>query len=637
VAGGAKWTLSADGSKAVSETKKVADGFGGVEKQQKSTLTSSQKLAVGIVTLNQAFDFASRVLGGLSRAYDATIGNVADLINEQAALADDLAKTARALGMSTQTLQDWRVAAGYAGIESGVLDKSILRINKTLVDAGRGLSTATDLLGMIGIEAHDSSGQLKDGTDVLLEMADAFESGLIPAQQQAAIASQLLGDRTGYMSSLLRDGREAIADAADELERYGAYMSDDMLYASEEYGDSVERLDLAQQGVKNTISQALTPVFTAFNNTMAESVGTGGSWRAMLSSVTPIIDELAITVFGFIQGLLRLPTIIEMTIEAVVTASLIVLRDLMAEIAGMFAKLGMESMTAKFASAAVALTAPIDRMTGMLLEAIQELHEAGVATEAFAERLAELRAGGTPSGGGGGGGGGDGDGAGADIVVQGGTAINLDDLADFTIQGGTVIDPLAEQTDTAIEQADQLALAWGDVQQMVRGTVEQVAALAQNEKSATDVMASIVQIALDVVGQVTGPVGSAVTGVASGLFSAFGGSGDAGLMPTLADTGAMPGLGGSHSLIIRRNDEVVMDPEGTRELTRTQRLVNDMITQPGGIGSGGGFGGGSVRVVDDRPVMIDGQVLMRIVGERLYRTNQGGRGYFTDTAFEGGR
>jgi len=636
VAGGAKWTLTADGSKAVSETKKVADGFGGVEKQQKSTLTASEKLAVGVIALNQALALGATITRALGAAYDATGGKALELVNEQAALADDLAKTARALGTSTQTLQEWRIAAGYAGIESGTLDKSILRINKTLVDADRGLSTAVDLLGMIGIEAHDASGKLKDGTDVLLEMADAFNSGLIPAQQQAAIASQLLGDRTGYMSSLLRDGRDAIAEAADELERYGAYMSDDMLYASEEYGDSVARLDLAQQGVKNTISLALTPVFTAFNETMAESVGTGGSWRAMLSSVTPIIDELAITVFGFIQGLLRLPTIIEMTVEAVVTASLIVLRDLMAEIAGMFAKLGMESMTAKFASAAVALTAPIDRMTGMLLEAIQELHEAGIATEAFAERLAELRAGGTPSGGGPAPAG-----AGAaaleDIVVQGGTAINLDDLADFTVQGGTVIDPLAEGTEAAIEQADQLALAWGDVQQMVKGTVDQVAALAQGEKSATDVMASVIQILLDVVGQVTGPVGAAVTGVASGLFSAFSGSGDAGLMPTLADTGAMPGLGGSHSLIIRRNDEVVMDPEGTRELTRTQRLVNDMLTQPGGIGSGGGIGGSSLRVVDDRPVMIDGQVLMRIVGERLYRTNQGGRGYFTDTAFEGGR
>jgi len=635
MAGGTHWKLTADGSGAERGIKGVGGEFGKLGDRMDGTRIRGEKFVQVSLGINQALEVGQKIIQAVNTAYDATIGKLTEIVREQAEFADDLAKTSRALGTTTEQLQSWRLAATYAGIENRTLDKSILRMNKTLVDADRGLSTAIDLLGRLGIQAHDSQGELKDGTDVLLEMADAFEQELIPSQQQAAITSQLLGDRTGYMASLLRDGRDAIAEAHNELERYGAYMSDELLYVSEEFNDSIDRMDVATMGLRNTLSISFTPVLTAFNESMAESIGTSGGWRAMLSSVIPVIDELAVVIYGFIQAIMHLPQIVEVTIEGVATAVLLTLQGVTDKIAGMFDAIGIDYLAGVFGRASDALGAPAERMLGILAETVAELQEIGDNVEAFKARLADLRAGGVP--------------VGAGAAAAG--APTPAEVAEGTAGAGgsgEIVVPLAyagiiEAQDAAIEGAQELEVAWNDVGSSVQGVIGFVASLTRGEQSAGQVVLGLAQTILGVIGQVGGPAAGVVAGAGSGILGILSGAlGDKGLMPTLtlADSGAgvVPG-GGGHSLVMRRNDEVVMDPEGTGSITRIVRMVEDMIAGNHGGQPFDGYaaGGGLARVQVDGTVNMDGRTVGRLTMDRIVDMTRAGRGGLSGGALEAGR
>jgi len=120
------------------------------------------------------------------------------------------------------------------------------------------------------------------------------------------------------------------------------------------------------------------------------------------------------------------------------------------------------------------------------------------------------------------------------------------------------------------------------------------------------------------------------------------------MIPGLADAGRMPwktAEGGSmafpglnnHSITVTRNDETIVDPVGSKPLARmfhwfeanvVGRSQASLPYSPGGTGT---------RIVEDRPVYLDGAEVGRIVGERLVESTKYGAGGFAGGALEHGR
>jgi hypothetical protein len=75
-----------------------------------------------------------------------------------ASMGDDVAKMARRTGFAVEALSELRFAASQTGTDMKALENSLRRMQRSIYDAGRGLSTATDALGDLGLRFEDLDG-----------------------------------------------------------------------------------------------------------------------------------------------------------------------------------------------------------------------------------------------------------------------------------------------------------------------------------------------------------------------------------------------------------------------------------------------------------------------------------------------
>jgi hypothetical protein len=437
--------INADGTGADRTVKGLADRFGkDLSKGQDKARNSGIKLAAAVTAVNQGLEVAKKLVGGVVAVYAKFKKYTIDIADEQARLADNIAKTSRAFGVSADFLQGWASAAGFAGVEASQAERALLNVQKSAFDAARGLSTATDLFARAGVEVKDTNNKLKGADVLLMEIASNLQRGLIPAEEAAAISAQLLRDRTGKMILALQGGPDVIQENIDRLREWGSLMSEELLGLSEEYIDSQQRLAEAKQGLSNTIAEAALPQMTAFNNAMAEatakSTGLKSAIKGLGSSNGPI-DKLGQKVIEISGSLALIPDTVGFTVVAVARMVLDAIArmaggvsdvlDTLAEKASAVPWLrqyaaGLGVLSRGLSSSSDTLGGVVDRMESMLIQTATSLRQRGSqladTVDAYNENLAALRAGGAGAGGGAGGPGGGagdsaGDGPGADIVV----------------------------------------------------------------------------------------------------------------------------------------------------------------------------------------------------------------------------
>jgi len=175
-----KWTLTGDSRGAENALRRTGKAMGDVGKKTSVAQSGFIKLSAGITAANQAFQLGAAAVRAVGRAYDLTIGKVIDLSKEFTEIADDIAKTSRAMNINAQELQAWRSLAELSGADAKTFDKSLLNIGKTALDAKRGLSTAVELFDMAGVSALDAGGNVRASDEILRDFAANLASGAIP-------------------------------------------------------------------------------------------------------------------------------------------------------------------------------------------------------------------------------------------------------------------------------------------------------------------------------------------------------------------------------------------------------------------------------------------------------------------------
>lgn len=163
--------------------------------------------------------------------------------------ADQIGKTAKAVGISAEALQELRFAAGQSGVEIRGIDDSIRRFNRRLGEfANSGGGPAAKAIRSLGVNVLDASGKLR-GTesvfnDVVRNLADVESEA-----QKSALAAQLFGDDFGpKLLPLLNSGTEGIADLRKEARDLGIVLSNETVRSAEAAEDRFGRLEAVVKG-----------------------------------------------------------------------------------------------------------------------------------------------------------------------------------------------------------------------------------------------------------------------------------------------------------------------------------------------------------------------------------------------------
>jgi len=310
----------------------------------------------------KAFGDSIRNLGlkaiGLGSAILAPLGAAAKTFADMGSRMWDMAKRT---GVSVEALSALSYAAEQSGAGVDAFENGIRRMQRTLYDAGRGLSTATDALGELGLTIQDLEGLSPEAQ--FRQLADRLDRIEDPSRK-AALAMTIFG-RSGTELLPMLEGGAAALDAYEKHARdLGLIMSTEDAAAADVFGDALSDLWKVLKMSAFAVGAALAPTLKDLSERIVRAAKTVTEWVKENQGFIVSALKVAAVVVAVGIGLTVLGTIISGlgtafgVLATIVTAVMAVLKILAAVIAFLASPVGL------VIAAVVALGAAILYVTG---------------------------------------------------------------------------------------------------------------------------------------------------------------------------------------------------------------------------------------------------------------------------------
>lgn len=222
--------------------KKLGDSEGKF-KSFGSTLASGAKTAakVGVA----AFAAIGTAIAGATTSLIKNAG-------ETAAYADNIDKMSQKLGFTSDAYQEWDFILQHSGSSIESVKGSLIKLQKAAEAGGE----AFEQLGINQEEflAMGSQEQFETAVTALQNVADE--------EERARLASELFGKSYQELMPLLNTSAEATAEMKEQVHELGGVMDESAVKAGAAYQDSLQNLQTAFGGLKNTMMGEFLPGLT---------------------------------------------------------------------------------------------------------------------------------------------------------------------------------------------------------------------------------------------------------------------------------------------------------------------------------------------------------------------------------------
>lgn len=226
---------------------------------------------------------AKRILSPLNMiGATLSVGAFAYGVRRAMTQIDGLAKSADALGMTTQALAGLNHAAELAGVGASKLNMAMARSNRLLGQAAMGSGNAAKWIERLGLDVESLQAMKPD--ERFQAYATAIQ-GMSTQSERAAASAALFGDRQGKMLPLLMEGRVGLGEAAAEAEALGIALSRVDAAQVEAANDAITRIRAAMSGLFQSITVRLSPFIEYFADSMADTAKSVGGVGEAIDSV----------------------------------------------------------------------------------------------------------------------------------------------------------------------------------------------------------------------------------------------------------------------------------------------------------------------------------------------------------------
>ena len=173
-------------------------------------------------------------------------------------MGDELDKMSARVGASVPFLSKLSHAAKIGGTDLKAMETGIRRLQRTAMDATRGLSPATEAFDQLGISVTDQNGNLKTTEQLFMEAARAL-SGIENNTKKAALATMIFGRAGTSLLPMLENGEAGLLAVMQQAEDLGLVMSEEDAAAAAALTDAFGNLwSSVKMGVFR-IGSALAP------------------------------------------------------------------------------------------------------------------------------------------------------------------------------------------------------------------------------------------------------------------------------------------------------------------------------------------------------------------------------------------
>jgi len=210
-------------------------------------LSSASGVSVAAMgSIATAAGVAAVAVGGLATAYFRFYSSMADR-------RDLLTKEAQSLGISAQALEQYRVAAAFAGIENSKLTDGLRTMSQRVGEAGMGMGEAQRVLERLGYSARSLEALGVGG--MFWELGNSI-SRVGDESERLALFQKMFGEQAGFgMARMFNDNAEAFRQMLDHMAAYGS-TSDKSFKNAEKFKDELFRLGDGITRIGETILDA---------------------------------------------------------------------------------------------------------------------------------------------------------------------------------------------------------------------------------------------------------------------------------------------------------------------------------------------------------------------------------------------
>lgn len=236
--------------------------------QQLAAQTMAGRSAGALALLGGAG--ASSAIAAVGAVGAAMVANAARV----ATMADEFGKLSQRTGVAVEDLSKLAYAASLNDATLADLEQGLKGLSNKMQEG----STA---FAELGVAVRDGAGNMRPVKDVLFDLANAFQR-LPDGAQKAALANKLMEESGVRLIPLLNNGAEGLKAMADEAERFGVVVSEELAQRSAELNDNIVRLKASATGLANELGEALVPALANFTSHLLQSRAAGEGWGSAI-------------------------------------------------------------------------------------------------------------------------------------------------------------------------------------------------------------------------------------------------------------------------------------------------------------------------------------------------------------------
>ncbi|MFS2175631.1 hypothetical protein ACCC98_06720 [Rhizobium pisi] len=163
------------------------------------------------------------------------------------------------LGLSTESLSEWRYVADQAGVEAATFDGAVAKLGINAVEATKGNKQLAAAFRSLGVRVKGANGEMLSADDILDSTMTALASMKDPLRRNA-LAVKIFGKSGAELSKILADGVPAIKSSREQARKLGLVWSQDAADAADAFGDGVTALGVRLAAFRTFVGVQLLPI-----------------------------------------------------------------------------------------------------------------------------------------------------------------------------------------------------------------------------------------------------------------------------------------------------------------------------------------------------------------------------------------
>ncbi|NGQ93264.1 phage tail tape measure protein [Rhodobacter sp. HX-7-19] len=201
---------------------------------------------------------------------------------------DAQAKLAQSMQTTVESVQTLTWAGELAGVSMGEIEQATKKLTTRLSEAATGSGSAVGALERLNLTVAGLQAMPLDQRIVAIQEA---LTSLVPEAEQAAVASDLFGDRAAL--AFLRIDPATLREAAQDVRDFGVAVSASDAAQIERTGDALARLSLIGVGLTNRLTAAVAPALEAVANALADMARATGPVGIAITALFDNLGRLA--------------------------------------------------------------------------------------------------------------------------------------------------------------------------------------------------------------------------------------------------------------------------------------------------------------------------------------------------------